>query len=72
MGWVANAKPRPFNPPGNNRYSTYRILGGPQGPIWRGAENLHLPQFDLRTVQPLASRYADGAIQAHEEDRCCS
>ena len=30
------------------------------GPVWTDAENLPPPPgFDLRTVQPLASRYAD-------------
>jgi hypothetical protein len=31
MGWVVNATPRPFYPPGKTRYPLYRRLGGPQG-----------------------------------------
>ena len=27
-------------PPGKTRYSLYRRFGGPQGPVWTGAENL--------------------------------
>jgi len=26
-------------PPGKIRYTLYRRLGGPQGPVWTGAEN---------------------------------
>ena len=29
-------------PPGKTRYPLYRMLGGPQGPVWTGAENLTL------------------------------
>jgi len=32
-----------FLPPGKNRYPLYRRLGGPQGPVWAGAENLAPP-----------------------------
>jgi hypothetical protein len=31
------------------------------GPIWTVAENLLPPEFDPRTVQPVASRYTDYA-----------
>jgi hypothetical protein len=27
------------------------------GPVWTGAENLPPPEFDPRTVQPVADRY---------------
>ena len=37
------------------------------GPVWKGAENLALPNgFDPRTVHPVASRCTDSAIAAHE------
>jgi len=52
-------------PPGKIRYPLYRRLGGPQGPVWTGAENLAPPGFNSRTVQPVASRYTDWAIPAH-------
>jgi len=33
------------------------------GPVWTGAENLALPGFDPRTVQPVDSRYTDYATR---------
>ena len=56
-------------PPGKTRYPSHRRLGGPQGPVWTGAENLATPPpgFDPRTVQPVASRYTDWAIPAPAE-----
>ena len=33
------------------------------GPVWTGAENLALPGFDPRTVQPVGSRYTDYATR---------
>jgi hypothetical protein len=36
---------------------------GPE-PVCIGAENLAPPRFDLRTFQPVASRYTDYAIPA--------
>ena len=51
--------------PGKTQYPLYRRLGGPQGPVWTGAENLATPLgFDPRTAQPVASRYTDWAIPA--------
>ena len=46
-------------PPGKTRYPLYRRFGGPQG--WLdGCEKYRPPRgFDLRTVQPVASRYSD-------------
>ena len=52
-------------PPEKTRYTLYRRLGGPPGPVWTGAENLALPEFDPGTVQPVASRYTDWAIPVH-------
>jgi hypothetical protein len=49
-GW---STPRPGRfTPGDTRYP---------GPVWTGTENLPPPQpkFDLRTDQPVASRYTD-------------
>ena len=37
-------------------------VGWDPGPVWTGAENLALPAFDPRTVQPVASRYTDWAV----------
>jgi len=48
--WSA-ARPGRILPPGKSRYPLYRRLGGPQGRSGR-AENLALPGFDPRTVEP--------------------
>ena len=59
-------------PPGKNRYPLYRRLGGPQGRSGRVREISPPPGFDPRTVQPVASRYTDGAIPAQfEYQECC-
>ena len=49
-------------PPGKTRYPLYRRLGGPQGRSGRVRKISPPPAFDLRTVQPVASRYSDWAI----------
>ena len=46
-------------PPRKTRYQLYRRLGGPQGPSKRLRKFSTPPGFDLRVVQPLASRYTD-------------
>ena len=53
-------------PPGKTRYPLYRRLGGPQG--WSGPVRKISPppDFDPRTVQPVASLYTDWAIPAHK------
>jgi hypothetical protein len=51
-------------PPGRTRYPLYRRLGGPQGQSGRVRKISPPPGFDPRTVQPVASRYADWAIPA--------
>jgi hypothetical protein len=67
MWWVVNSTSRPFYPREGARYPLYRKLGGAPGPVWTGAENLAPPPgFDPRTVQPVASRYIDWAMAAHE------
>ena len=35
--------------------------GWAPGPVWTGVENLTTTGFDLRTVQPVDSRYTDYA-----------
>jgi hypothetical protein len=46
-------------PPGKTRYTLYRRLGRPQGRSGR-VRNLSPPRgYDPRSVQPVASRYAD-------------
>jgi hypothetical protein len=50
--------------PGKTRYPLYRGLGGPQGRTGQVRKNSPPPEFDPRTVQPVASRYTDWAIPA--------
>jgi hypothetical protein len=50
--------------PGKTRYPLYSRLGGPQVRSGRVRKNSPLPGFDLRIVQPVASRYTDWAIPA--------
>ena len=47
------------------RYPLYRRLGGSQGRSGRVQKISLPPGFDPRTVQPVASRYADCTIPAH-------
>ena len=56
-------------PPGKTRYPLYRRLGRPQGRSGRVRKISPPPGFDPRTVQPVASRYADWAIPAHPLNR---
>jgi len=46
-------------PTRKNRYPFYRRLGGPQGRSGQVLKISPPPGFDLRTVQPVASQYAD-------------
>ena len=50
-------------PSGKTRYPLYRRLGGPLGRSGQVREISHPPEFDPRTVQPIASRYTDYATR---------
>jgi len=52
-------------PPGMTRYPLYRRLGGLPGRSGRVRKISAPPGFDLRTVQPVASRFTDWDIPAH-------
>jgi hypothetical protein len=52
-------------PPRNTQYPLYRKLGGPQGRSGRVRKISLPPEFDPRTVQPVASHYTDCVIQPH-------
>jgi hypothetical protein len=60
-GWVVNATPRPLYPRGKTRYPLYGRLGEPQGRSGRVRKISRPPGFDIRTVQPVTSRYTDCA-----------
>jgi hypothetical protein len=69
--WGGWSTPRPgrFTPGKDTRYPLYRRLGGPQGRSGRLLKISPPPGFDPRTVQPVASRYTDYAIPAHEDNK---
>jgi len=50
--------------PAGDPVPIYRRLGGPQGRYGRVRKISPQPEFDPRTVQPVASRYTDWAIPA--------
>ena len=52
---------------GKNRYPLYKRLGGRQGRSRRLRKISPPPEYDPRTVQPVASRYTDWAIPAHKQ-----
>ena len=57
-GWSA---PRPGRfTPRKDLVPIVQEAGWAPGPVWTGAENLApQPEFEPRTVQPVASRYTD-------------
>jgi hypothetical protein len=65
MEWVVNITPRPLNPRERDPIPNVLEAGWAPGPVWMVAENLAPPGFDPRTVQPVASRYANYAYPAH-------
>jgi hypothetical protein len=66
-GWVVSTTPRPLYP-GKDPVRIVQEAGWAPGSVWTCAKNLALPGFDPQTIQPVASRYIDWAIPAHEGD----
>ena len=56
----------PPPPQGKTLHQLYRRLGGTQGRPGRVRKISPPPGFDLRTVQPVVSRYTEWAIPAHK------
>jgi len=52
--------------PGKTRYPLYKRLGGPQGRSGCARKPSHPSEFVPRRAQPVASRYTDWAIAAHQ------
>jgi hypothetical protein len=59
-------------PPGKIGYSLYRRLGGSKGRSSRVRKISPTLGFDPRNVQPVASRYTDWAIPAHNSSSSSS
>jgi len=53
--------------PGKTRCPLYRGLGGPRGRSGQVRKISPSPEFDHRTVEPVASRYTDCAIPLHKK-----
>ena len=51
------SRPGRYLPPGKTRYPLYRRLAEPQGRSGQVRKISPPPEFDLRTVHPVASRY---------------
>ena len=62
-GWGVRGTPLPLFTPGKDPVPMYRRLGGPQSRSGQVRKISPLPGFDLRTVQPVASRYTDYATR---------
>ena len=62
-GWGVSVTPRQLFTPGKNQYPLYRRLGGPQGLSGQVRKISPAPGFNTWTVQPVASRYTDYAVQ---------
>jgi len=52
-------------PPGKTRYPLYTKLGGSRVGLYGCGKSRPPPGLDLRTAQPVASRYTDWVIPAH-------
>ena len=50
---------RPNVTPGKFVVPIVQEVGWASKPVWKGAENLAPPGFDLRIVQPVRSHYTD-------------
>ena len=61
-GGLSTLRPGPLTPEKETRYPLYGRLGEPQGQSGQVRKTLPSPGFDLRTFQPVASRYTDWAI----------
>ena len=61
-GW-STPRPSRFTPWNDSVPIVYEAEWDP-GPVWKGADDSPLPEFDPRTVQPIASRYTDYAVAA--------
>jgi len=70
--WVVSVAPRPHFTPGE-RPATHCTGGwvGPRAGLDMCGKSRPPTGFDLRTVQPVTSRYTDWATAAHLQKECC-
>jgi hypothetical protein len=61
-GWRVSVTPRLLSTPGEDLVPIVQEAGWASGPVWTCAKNLPPPEFDPRTVHPVASRYTTCAI----------
>jgi len=59
MGWGCELHTPAASTPGKDPVPIVQEAGWAPGPVWTDAENVASPEFDPRTVQPVASRYTD-------------
>jgi hypothetical protein len=64
MGWVVKVTPRQLYLRKSVPITLLREARGTPGPVWAGTENRTPTGFHPRLVQPVTSRYTDGAIPA--------
>jgi len=67
-GW-STPRASSFAPGKETRYPLSRRLGGPQGLSGQLRKTSSPPQFDARTIQPVASHYTECAIPTHVCER---
>jgi hypothetical protein len=71
MGVGGQRHALPALSPGMTRYHLYRRLGGSHGRYGRVRKISPPLGFDLRAIQPVASRYTDWAVPAHNKIYYC-
>ena len=71
-GWGVSTTPRSLFIPRKDPLSIVQEARWTPVSVWTGAQNLAPPEFDPRTVQPLASRYTDCATWFTFERRLSS
>jgi hypothetical protein len=69
-GWGVNSTPQPHFTPGKDPVPIVQEGGWAPGPVWTAAENLALPGFNPRTVQPVAQSLYRLSYLAHNFKYC--
>jgi hypothetical protein len=64
---MVNATLRPLHRRERDPVSIVQEAGWAAGPVWTGVDNLVPTGFDLRAVQPVASRCSDNGMPARRD-----